>query len=192
MFSDESRFNLSVSDGRVRVWRRRGERLNDRHIDEIDAYGRGGVMVWAGISTGGKTDLVIVDGNLTSQRYVDEILRPHVVPYAGAIGESFILQDDNARPHRGLIVQDFLDEQGISRMNWPAVSPDLNPIEHMWDILGRRVTPRLNPDSTVNDLKVILVEEWSQITIQQVDRLIGSMRRRCTECIEAAGGHTHY
>ena len=192
MFSDESRFNLSVSDGRVKVWRRRGERFADRHIDEVDAYGRGSVMVWAGISIGGKTELVFIEGNLNSRRYIDEILAPHVVPYAGAIGESFVLQDDNARPHRGIIVNEYLENQGITRMDWPAVSPDLNPIEHLWDILGRRATPRLNPDSTLNDIRAILLEEWQQIPQLQVDRLINSMRRRCTECIEAEGGLTHY
>ena len=139
-------------------------------------------MDWAGISTGGKTDLVMVNGYLTSQRYVGEILRPLVVPYAG----NYFIQDDNTGPHRGLIVQDFIEEQGKSRMNWPAVSPDLNPIEDMLGILGRR-----NPDSTANDPRVILIEEWIQITQKEVDRLIASIRRRYTECTEA-GGHTHY
>ncbi len=192
MFSDESRFNLSVSDGRIRVWRRHGERFMDRHIQEVDAYGRGSVMVWAGISIGGKTDLIVIDGTLTALRYIEEVIRPNVIPYAGAIGDSFILQDDNARPHRGNIVNEYLEEQGIARMDWPAVSPDLNPIEHLWDNLGRKVTPRLNPDSTVNDLRRILLEEWDQIPQESVNTLIHSMRRRCTECIQAAGGHTHY
>ena len=58
-------------------------------------------MVWGGVSEGGKTDLVVIEGSLNANKYVQEVLGPHVVPYAGAVGESFVLMDDNARPHRG-------------------------------------------------------------------------------------------
>ncbi|GBM71545.1 hypothetical protein AVEN_41670-1 [Araneus ventricosus] len=63
-------------------------------------------MVWAGISLGGHTDLhVFHGGTLTGVRYRDEILDPYVRPYAGAIGNDFILMDDNARPHRAGVVE---------------------------------------------------------------------------------------
>ena len=192
MFSDESRFKLSMNDGRLRIWRRPNERFRDEHIHEYDAFGRGSVMIWAGISLGGRTDIVFVDGTLTAQRYIDEILRPIVVPYAGAIGPNFILQDDNARPHRARITDDFLEEEAITRMDWPAVSPDLNPIEHLWDELGRKVTARLTPQSTEQQLRELLLEEWRRIPQRSIDKLINSMRTRCAECIAAQGGHTHY
>ena len=63
-------------------------------------------MVWGGISINGRIDLVIPDGNLTGRRYVDDIIRPHVLPYSGDIS-GFILVDDNARPHRSGIADDF-------------------------------------------------------------------------------------
>ena len=83
-----------------------------------------------------------------------------VVPYAGAIGQDFILQDDNARPHRAGIVRNFLDGEGIERMEWPALSPDLNPIENLWDQLGRAVASHMNVNSTLADLREVLVVEW--------------------------------
>ncbi|GFW28379.1 DDE_3 domain-containing protein [Trichonephila clavipes] len=78
------------------------------------------------------TDLhVFHGGTVTGLRYRDEILDPYVRPYAASIGNDFILMDDNARPHRARIVEEYLEDHGLERMEWPARSPDLNPIEHL-------------------------------------------------------------
>ncbi|GFT31110.1 uncharacterized protein TNCV_1276611 [Trichonephila clavipes] len=96
---------------------------------ERHSYRGGGIPVWAGISLGGHTDLhVFHGGTVTGLRYRDEILDPYVRPYAAAIGNDFILMDDNARPHRARIVEEYLEDHGLERMEWPARSPDLNPI----------------------------------------------------------------
>ncbi|GFT66955.1 transposable element Tcb2 transposase [Trichonephila clavipes] len=106
----------------------------------------GGVLVYGGISIDGRADLYIIrDGPLTARIYREEILRPIVVPYAVAIGDDFILMDDNCRLYRANLVEDFLFEEGIVRMEWPACSPDMNPIEHVWDAIGRRVTSHQPP-----------------------------------------------
>ena len=77
-------------------------------------------------------------------------------------------------------------------MDWPACSPDLDPIEHAWDQLGRAVQARLNMDSTRADLRRFLLEEWDRLPQNIIQRLIHIMRRRCAECIAAGGGPTHY
>ncbi|GBO13859.1 hypothetical protein AVEN_267484-1 [Araneus ventricosus] len=104
---------------------------------------RKGLMVWAGIMLHGRTPLHVFErGTVTGVRYRDEILEPHVRLFRGAVGPEFILTEDNARPHRALLVGEFLESEDIRRMDWPARSPDLNPIEHVWDALGREIATR--------------------------------------------------
>ncbi|GFS95157.1 transposable element Tcb2 transposase [Trichonephila clavipes] len=138
-----SRFSVHPDNRRIFIWRDRGSRNNSAFVQESVRFGGGGVLVYGGISFDGRTDLYIIrDGPLTARLYRDEILRPIVVLYAAAIGEDFILMDDNCRPHRANLVEDFLFEKEIVRMEWPACSPDKNPIENVWNALGRRVAGR--------------------------------------------------
>ena len=140
LFTDESKFCLDHHDGRKRVWRQRNERFKDCCVAEHDQFGGGSVLVWAGISFDGRTDLfVMMNGSVNGLRCRVEILAPFVVPYIGAVGQKFILMDDNATAHRARIVTAYLEDQGIERMDWPAKSTDMNPIEHAWDMLQRRV-----------------------------------------------------
>ena len=127
-----------------------------------------------------------------SVRYRNEILEPVAIPYLQNLGPNSILQDDNARPHRGRIITEYLQNLGVERMEWPAVSPDLNPIEYLWDQLGRAVRVRVTNATMLADLRQILVEEWDAIPQQCVTRLVTSMRRRCQAVVAAYGSSTRY
>ena len=156
LFRDESRFLLKEVDGRLRVYRRRGERYLDC-VERRDACGGGSIMIWAGINSRHKTDLVFINGRLTGVRYRDEILTRHVVPFIRRHGGVF--QQDNARPHVARVCIDFLQRQNIDVLPWPALSADMSPIEHLWDMLGRRVRQRRQQPVTLNELRNALVFE---------------------------------
>ncbi|GFV02088.1 transposable element Tcb2 transposase [Trichonephila clavipes] len=97
--ADESRFTMESDSGRLLIWREQRTRYHQSNTVERHSYRGGGILVWAGISLGGHTDLhVFHGGTVTGLRYRDEILDPYVRPYAAAIGNDFILMDDNARP----------------------------------------------------------------------------------------------
>ncbi|GFX12738.1 transposable element Tc1 transposase [Trichonephila clavipes] len=112
----------------------------------------------------GRTRLhVVANGTMTGQRYIDEVLLPYVRLFRGAVGDKFVFMDDNATCHRTLAVQDYLDSEGIQRLVLPACSPDLNPIENVWDALGRQVTGRNYPTTNKNTLIHALTEEWDKL-----------------------------
>ncbi|GFY02656.1 transposable element Tcb2 transposase [Trichonephila clavipes] len=193
LFTDESRFTMESDSGRLLIWREQRTRYHQSNTVERHSYRGGGILVWAGISLGGHTDLhVFHGGTVTGLRYRDEILDPYVRPYAAAIGNDFILMDDNTRPHRAGIVEKYLEDHGLERMEWPARSPDLNPIEHLWDYLGREVAALNPPPRSLHELKQGLLCVWSSLPIPVSDNLINSMGNRCRQCIQVRGGHIPY
>ncbi len=99
---------------------------------------------------------------------------------------------DNARAHTVRVSMNFLEDEGIAVMDWPARSPDLNPIGHVWDMLSRRVRQRLHPPENAQNLTNALVQEWQAIPQNDIRRIIRSMPLRCQECVNARGGHTSY
>ena len=165
-FSDESRFSLQRGDGRVSVYRRRNERYADCCVLERDRFGgMGSVMVWAAIAHGYRSPLVVIDGNLNAQRYRNDILAHHVIPLFHNTANISIFQHDNVSSHTARDTVDFLRTNNIDFIDeWSANSPDLNPIEHVWDSLDRRLRRRPNPPANVNELRQALIQEWNNIS----------------------------
>ncbi|UYV78950.1 SNAI1 [Cordylochernes scorpioides] len=169
VFSDESRFCLSSDSRRVRVWRRRRERSNPAAIVERPTVRQRGIMVWGAIAYDSRSPLLRIQGTMMAQRYVDDVLRPVTLPYLQGVPNA-LYQQDNARPHTARIRQQAL--QDVQMLPWPPYSPDLSPIEHVWDIIGRRLHALPQPP----------------IPQDAIRTLIDSLPRRVAACIAVREG----
>ncbi|GFV30836.1 transposable element Tc1 transposase [Trichonephila clavipes] len=105
----------------------------------------------------------------------------------GAMGLQFLFMDDNAPCHRTVAAEQLLESEDIERMDWPARSPDLNPLEHVWDFLGRRLAARTLPPVTIQELRLALQDGWAAVPQHLIGTLILSMDRRCETCLTVRG-----
>ncbi|GFX51517.1 transposable element Tcb2 transposase [Trichonephila clavipes] len=125
LWRHKSRFNLSSDDKRVHVRRPRGERLNPAFVLQRHTAPTAGMMVWSAIAYNTRSPLVLIHGTMTAQRYVHDILKPHVLPLMQRLPGA-IFQQDNAQPHTAGVSQDCLHT--VTTLPWSARSPDLSPI----------------------------------------------------------------
>ncbi|GFX00549.1 transposable element Tc3 transposase [Trichonephila clavipes] len=111
---------------------------------------------------GSRTDFHIFDaGSVNGTRYCNEILLPYVRLFRDAMGLQLLFMDDNAPCHHTVAAKQLLESEDIEGMDWPARSPDLNLIDHVWDFLGRRLAARTLPPVTIRELRLALQDEWA-------------------------------
>ncbi|GFW91204.1 transposable element Tcb1 transposase [Trichonephila clavipes] len=192
MFSDDSRFSLQSDSRRTLIWRVPGTCYHQENTIERHRYSGAGWLVWGGIILGSRTDLHVQSVTIAGHIFRDVILEQHVCLFRGAMRAEFLFMDDNARCHRANIVDECLQLEDITRMDWRAYPPDLNSIEHVWDMLGRRIAARQHPPTCPSELRKALLDEWCNIPQDQIDNLILSMSRHCKACIASSGRHTPY
>ncbi|GBN59442.1 Transposable element Tc1 transposase, partial [Araneus ventricosus] len=189
VFSDESRFCLCASDGRVLVRRSPGERLRPTCLRPRHTGPKPGVMVWGANSYDSRSTLVVIPRTRTANVYVSLVIQPVVLPFMNSI-QRRVFQQDNARPHTAVVTQHALQSVGI--LPWPARSPDLSPIEHVWDIIGRQLQRHTQPALTVPVRTDQVKQPWNSIPQTDIRRLYYTMNARLHACIQNSGGYTGY
>ncbi len=182
-FSDESRFVLG--DDKQWVWRRYGERNPTAVVQQVKfpPY----VMIFAAIGKDYKSKLVIVEGSIDNEKYIENIKQSGLIDdLDNTLGRgNWIYMQDGATSHTSKSTVKWLKSCCKFIQGWPANSPDLNPIEHLWAILKAAVY-KLKPRS-VEELKNVLQTAWDQISIQKINNLVSSFYQRLQFVINKKG-----
>ena len=189
LWSDESKICLNGSDGRRWTWKRSGEQLKRKHVKSTIKYDKS-VMVWGCFSSSGVGDIHIIKDTLTSAKYV-RILSNHMVPSARRlIGPKYIFQQDNDPKHTANNTKKWFQDKKIELLDWPAQSPDLNPIENLWNHLKQLI--RKENIKNIKDLPSAIERCWKSISKEYCETLVKSMTQRIDETIKNKGLWTKY
>ena len=178
-FSDEKRFLLDGPDCTRYYW---AKDTTERKIYGKKVFTKG-VMIWAGIGYNGSTSLFICEQSVDSE-YYQKILSDCYFPYHQS---DYILMQDNATPHVSASTKLFLERHGIRILEWPACSPDCNPIENLWGIIVRRVYEGGKCYQTVEELEKAILAVWDNIRIEEIQKLVLSFPKRLVEVIASQG-----
>jgi hypothetical protein len=114
----------------------------------------------------------------------------HLLPFL--IDRNQIFQQDNASIHTSRMVKDWFLANNVTVMDWPALSPDLSPIENIWGIMVQRVYACGRQYDCVQHLKVAIQHAWDSLTLEELQKLVNSMPKRCVEVLKAQGRYISY
>jgi hypothetical protein len=182
IFSDETAMQLGSNS--VLVWTKKSK-VPVKERPKI----RKKIMAWAAFSGTDRTPLVTFDEIMTSQVYC-EILDEFLLPLTHKLGSRFRFQHDNDPKHTSRFTKQWLAENGLQVLEWPANSPDLNPIENLWGIVKTKVEKR-NP-KTLAEVEKFMEEEWDRVPQGTLVNLAASMKECLQQVISANGGHTSF
>ena len=191
LWSDESKFNLFGSDGKVMVWRMPKEEFDPKCAVPTVKHTGGNVKCWGCFSTAGVGTLVFIDGNMTGNMYRD-ILEKNLFESVKILNldNKCIFQHGNDPKHRAYVVAHWLDQNGVERLKWPSFSPYVNIIEHMWVELERRM--KNNRPKTEKGLKEALLRVWHSIGKDVTKKLVDLIPNRLNEVILMKDYPTRY
>ena len=193
-YTDESKFNLFGSDGKLYCRRRVGEALLPRNVKKVVKHGGGSVQVWGCVSYNGTGRLHRVQGKMDAVQYT-AILEESLL---GSFTDrrvkprNIVVQQDNDPKHTSKRAKTWFRENNITLLPWPACSPDQNIIEHCWDYVDDRVREREVKPANLEELWEALQEEWAKIPLSYIRHLYKSIPRRINGIIENKGSWTKY
>lgn len=195
VWSDETKINRYCTDGRSWAWRRHGESLKPSHVKQTVKHGGGSIMLWGCFTAFGVGELCLVDGTMDKNVYKN-ILRQHLLKTVRSLPippEEIIFQHDRDPKHMAKTVQEWLGNQSFSILDWPAQSPDLNPIENLWSYLKSALNKEYtSPPSSLAVLWERVKEQWTKIPASYCQTLSSSIPRRIKAIKNAKGLWTKY
>jgi hypothetical protein len=194
-FSDETPLCLFQSFGRKFIWVFPGEQYLDKNVNPTVKHGGGKIQIWGIFSYWGAGPLYRVKGIMDGEQYRQILIHhmaPHVKDLEGKTGIEIIFQHDNDPKHTCNKVKNYLNNKQMRVLKWVSQSPDINPIENGWHLLKNRIAHRQRKATNLDEVFEIAKEEWSNISTEVLQNLIGSMPRRVKAVYEAKGGHTKY
>jgi hypothetical protein len=178
IWTDESTFELGENSRVVRVWRRVDEEYNTACTGSTFKSGRVSVMVWGAIALGKKSKLVILDrSKRTATDFVDQVYEGSLLAFLDEFIDP-VLMEDGAPVHRSNAPKDWRNEHNLTKMVWPAQSPDMNPIENLWMQMKDRVSKKHEASIALETFIENIKEAWEEITVEQIDKLVMSMPSR--------------
>jgi hypothetical protein len=194
IWSDESAFRLYRIDGKQRTIRPKA--IAPRPQDfQIKAHTGGGkVVVWGCISGAGTGVLLRVEGNMNAGQYCSRVLDwalPESLKKMGLDEDGIVFMQDNAGPHKARQVMQRLEEADFETVAWPPYSPDLNPIENLWENMKRRVMGS-GQAQNLDELWAKIKDVWEGYTVEEIRNFTRSMPKRMKACIQINGGPTKY
>lgn len=191
IFTDESKFNIFSSDGKVNIWRKPNTEMDVKNLRPTVKHGGGSVMVWGCMSAKGVGNLVFIDGRMDQWKYLS-ILKENLKPSAEKMGLSttYKLYADNDPKHTANNSRMWVLYNCPKVLKTPAQSPDFNIIEHLWNYLDRKIRER--PISNISQLKKALQEEWIKISPEYCKKLAASMPKRLQAAETNRGFPTKY
>lgn len=194
VWSDETKINRMGSDGRLYVWKQDGEPLHDRLVEGTKKFGGGSLMLWGCMFWEGVGNATRIDGKMDAELYcqiLEDDLMGSLEWYGLEVGD-VIFQQDNDPKHTSKRAKSWFEDHGFNVLKWPAQSPDLNPIEHLWNHLKRRLAEYPEPPNGVIQLWERVEKEWEAIPKEVCKNLIESMPRRIEAVLKAKGSYTKY
>lgn len=189
-FSDEKRFSL-YNDGPIKRWMQSGDKFRAGYSRQTNKA-RVSIMVWLAIAADGRSRLVLCDDRQASQSYITTVLEPskNFIRSLSRAGNTIVFQQDNASSHVSRRTLRWLAARRVNILQWPAISPDLNLVEHCWTAIARNMVGKSY--ASKEELWEGVKAAWAAVPPSFVHTLYGSMVRRLTAVVVARGGNTRY
>jgi transposase len=194
VWTDETKINRLGSDGRKWAWKRAGEGLSDRLVEGTLKFGGGSLMMWGCMLWEGCGYACQIEGKMDADLYIN-ILEQNLdssLKYYNKNIQDILFQQDNGPKHTSKKARNWFQQQEIQVIPWPAQSPDLNPIEHLWNHLKKNLEEYPKPPEGMVELWERVNREWNEIEVGVFQNLIESMPRRIQAVVKAKGDYTKY